>query len=87
MESNFVERAALYSAKEDFEKVVRACLNDIFGETCASSIIFHMGGPSVLRQPKEFEEKIKDVFGIGADLILSYVLKHLENPKKHSKRQ
>lgn len=82
MATDFSSRAMLYLHSENFEKVVRSALKDIFGEPLASSVIYNIGGTESIMDPSTFEKKIRLVFGPGADLILDYVLKKFENPRK-----
>ncbi|MEN3015855.1 MAG: hypothetical protein ABC585_02490 [Candidatus Methanosuratincola petrocarbonis] len=87
MATEFASRAIVYLHNKDFEGIVRNALKDIFGEPLASSVIFQIGGTESIMDPSLFEKKIRLVFGPGADLILDYVVKKLENPKKRIVRK
>ncbi len=82
IDSEFASRASVYLRDKDFDLIVRNALKDIFGEPLASSVIFQIGGKESIMEPSIFEKKIRLVFGPGADLILGYVIKKLENPRK-----
>jgi hypothetical protein len=87
MVNDFTDRVTVHATKEDFEKIASKSLKDLFGEPCASSIIFHLGGSKVLQEPKTFETKIESIFGVGADIILNHVLNNIENPRRSRKRR
>lgn len=87
METEFVSRVAAYVQNRKFEAAVRSALKDIFGEPLASAVIFQIGGTDSIMDPFLFEKKIHLVFGPGADLILGYVIKKLENPRKRIARK
>ena len=61
-----------------FAEVVRQSLNEIFGESVASSIIYHLGGNEALQNPKIFEKRLKTIFHTGAEVILEIIRKKLE---------
>ena len=82
MVNAFTDRVTVHASKENFEKIASRSLKDIFGEPCASSIIFHLGGSKILQDPKAFEAKIESIFGVGADTILNHILKDIENPRR-----
>ncbi len=84
--SDFVERASQCADDEELERSVTESLKDLFGEPAASSIIYHLGGSHVLREPKALKAKIDAVFGIGANIILSKILQDLEAPFKSRRR-
>lgn len=85
MVNDFAARVLARLNKDEFEKVASKHIKDIFGEPCASSIMYHLGDPSVFKDPSLFETKIQAMFGIGADLILTKILDDVEKPKKHAK--
>ncbi|MEJ5292391.1 MAG: hypothetical protein WHS82_02245 [Candidatus Methanosuratincola sp.] len=87
MATEFASRAAKYRHNKEYEGIVRNALKDIFGEPLASSVVFHIGGTESIMDPSLFEKKIRLVFGPGADLILDYVAKKLENPRKRIVRK
>lgn len=87
METDFVSRVTVYLRNRDFEEIVRSALKDIFEEPLASTVIFQIGGTESIMDPSLFEKKIRLVFGPGADLILDYVTKKLENPRKRIVRK
>ncbi|MDD1775912.1 MAG: hypothetical protein LUP94_00995 [Candidatus Methanomethylicus sp.] len=87
MVSDFSGRVIAHATKQNFEKIASRSLKDIFGEPCASSIIYHLGGSEVLQEPRAFETKIESIFGVGADLILDHILNEVENPKKTRRRR
>lgn len=80
--SDFVESAIKFTDKDEFEKSVTGSLKDLFGEPTASSIIYHLGGSSVLRDPKSLKAQIEAIFGIGANIILAQIIRDLEAPYK-----
>lgn len=85
MVNDFAARVLARLGKDEFEKVASKRIRDIFGEPCASSIIYHLGGTSAFKDPSLFETKIQAMFGIGADLILTKILDDVEKPKKQAK--
>lgn len=87
MASEFVAKATVYLHNKNFEGIVSSALKDIFGEPLASSVIFQIGGTESIMDPSIFEKKIRLVFGPGAELILDYVVKKLENPRKRIVRK
>jgi hypothetical protein len=87
MVNDFAGRVMAHTTKQSFEKIASKSLKDIFGEPCASSIIYHMGGSEVLQEPRSFETKIEAIFGVGADIILTHVLNAVENPRKTRRRR
>jgi len=87
MATEFASRATKYRHNKEYEGIVRNALKDIFGEPLASSVVFHIGGTESIMDPSLFEKKIRLVFGPGADLILDYVAKKLENPRKRIVRK
>jgi hypothetical protein len=84
--SDFVERASQCADKDELEKSVTGSLKDLFGEPAASSIIYHLGGSNVLRDPKSLKAQIDAIFGIGANIILAQILKDLEAPYRPRRR-
>ncbi|MDI9644648.1 MAG: hypothetical protein QFX35_05460 [Candidatus Verstraetearchaeota archaeon] len=82
MVTEFQSKAEAYVHSGDFEKVAKMALKDIFGEPLSSSVIYHLGGTGAMTDPSEFEKKIRMIFGPGAEMILGYVVKKLENPRK-----
>lgn len=80
--SDFVSRAEPYLHSGEFEKVAKMALKDIFGDPLSSTVIFHLGGTEAMTNPSEFEKKLRAIFGPGADMILEYLIKKLENPRK-----
>ena len=87
MVTDFAGRVIAHATKQNFEKIASKSLKDIFGEPCASSIIYHMGGSEILQEPRAFEAKIEAIFGVGADIILTHVLNAVENPRKTRRRR
>lgn len=61
-----------------FEDIVIIALMEIFGERNLQVLIYHLGGHEVLRDPKIFEERLRNLFKEGADIILRYVNNKME---------
>ncbi|MDH5806815.1 MAG: hypothetical protein QE159_03705 [Candidatus Verstraetearchaeota archaeon] len=51
-----------------FEDIVIMALMEIFGEKNFQVLIYH-----ALRDPKIFEERLRNLFKEGADIILRYI--------------
>lgn len=67
-----VEISGLIKGKS-FESVALQSLVEIFGESNIQSLIFHMGGEAVLKDPELFEKGIRAIFKDGAELILNHI--------------
>ncbi|MCJ7635459.1 hypothetical protein MUP77_24105 [Candidatus Bathyarchaeota archaeon] len=81
MSESFADRVELLSSKAYFAEVARKVLNSLFGKSLMSVVLYHLG-PDALQDPKVFEEKIKAVFGAGAEAILKKVIENLETTTK-----
>jgi len=79
---DFAEKVARLVSKPDFVEVVKQSLNALFGESATSVIINHLGGAEALQDSKVFEERLKALFGKGAEIILKIILKNLETPSE-----
>lgn len=66
---------------KSFEEIVVMTLMEIFGERNIQVLIHHLGGYETLKEPKKFEEKLRDLFKEGADIILNYMKNKIEGPK------
>ncbi|MEM4608939.1 MAG: hypothetical protein QXI57_04790 [Candidatus Methanomethylicaceae archaeon] len=61
-----------------FEDIVIMALMEIFGEKNFQVLIYHLGGYDALRDPKIFEERLRNLFKEGADIILRYINNKME---------
>ncbi len=82
MTERFADRVARLASKVDCAEAVKQSLNQVLGESAASSTIYYLGGAKALREPKIFEEKLRVMFGMGAEIIMKHILKNLETPSK-----
>jgi len=72
-----MDKVARLAPKADFIEMVKQSLNALFGESAASAILNHLGAEA-LQDPKVFSERLKAIFGTGAEIILKIILKNLE---------
>jgi len=84
MTEDFTDKVALLASKDNFVSAIKQSLNEIIGESATSIIIHHLGGAEVLQDPKVFEERLKAIFGAGAEIILKRILKNLETLSEDS---
>lgn len=63
---------------KNFEDIVIMALIEIFGERNFQVLVYHLGGHDALRDPKVFEEKLRNLFKEGADIILKYIKNKME---------
>ncbi|MCS7098447.1 MAG: hypothetical protein NZ922_05685 [Candidatus Methanomethyliaceae archaeon] len=66
---------------KSFEEIVVMTLMEIFGERNLPVLIYHLGGYETLKEPKIFEEKLRELFKEGADIILNYMKNKMEGSK------
>lgn len=71
---NFADEISKVMEGRSFEKVALQSLIEIFGENNTQSLVFHMGGEAVFKDPELFEKKIRVLFRDGADLILNHII-------------
>ncbi|MFQ6134908.1 MAG: hypothetical protein ACE5KU_03720 [Nitrososphaerales archaeon] len=76
MAEDFADKVSRLAPKDDFVKVARQSLNEVLGESAASAVIYHLGVKES-EDPKVFEERLRAIFGIGADTILKRILEKL----------
>lgn len=69
----FADEISELIVDEAFENIALQSLIEIFGENNTQSLIFHIGGRAVLKDPALFERKIRAVFKDGADLIFKHI--------------
>ena len=77
MADGFADRVELLSSKAHLAEAAQKTLNSLLGESLTSVVLYHLGSEA-LQDPKVFEEKIKAVFGSGAEFILKKVIENLE---------
>ena len=73
--ANTVRRFATSNA--EFAELVRQSLKELLGESAASAVLYHIGAEA-LQDPNLFEEKLRDIFGVGSSVIMEYLLKKMK---------
>ena len=76
MNKDFTDRLAR-ALKAHFAQVAEQSLNAFLGESGAIATIYYLGD-GALQDPQVFEEKLKAIFGAGAETILKYILENME---------
>lgn len=77
MTEDLPDRITRLALKTRFAEVAEQSLNELLGESGATAAIYHMGART-LQNPQVFEEKIKVIFGLGAEIILEHILGNME---------
>jgi len=67
--SAFADRVARLARKADLAEVAKQSLEEIMGESAASAVTHHLGGAEVLRDPVALERSLKNLLGIGAEIV------------------
>lgn len=81
MAEGFADRVERLVSKAEFAEAVKQVMGDVLGETGAKAAIYHLGGEKVLREPRLFERRLREVFGAGAEIILEHIVRKLESVK------
>lgn len=76
--TKFVDEAARFTSKVSFAEVAEQSLREIFGESPTAAVLYHVGGVGSLRDPEVLEERLKAIFGVGAEMLLNCILKNLD---------
>ncbi|HVC27606.1 MAG TPA: hypothetical protein VND40_05545 [Nitrososphaerales archaeon] len=59
--------------KGDYSRIVKEALEGMLGAPGAQAVLFYIGEPD----PATFENKLRGLFGLGADTIMSQILNKL----------
>lgn len=70
-----------FAERDDFTETVQQSLIDILGESSIRAILYHLGGATVIQHPELFVQRLRHIFGIGADVLMTYILNNLKKKK------
>jgi len=75
---DFQDAVAGLALESAFAEVAEQSLKDLIGESGTSAFLYHMGGSEILQDPKDLENGLRTIFGIGAEAILEHILENME---------
>lgn len=76
-----MKQFTIFAKRGDFAEIVQQSLSDILGEPSASTILYHLGGAPVIQYPELFVQRLKNIFGISADVLMAHIINNLRKKK------
>ncbi len=80
----FLSRAGRIEPKERLAETIGLWLEVLFGEDIAKTIVYHIGGEQVLRDPERFSDALARIFGDGAELMLKELAETVAAAQPHA---